>query len=120
MVEPVRLQLSRRKGFDLQALSRETNGLPAVNVARPSRWGNPFRIGEPGIPDAAAAVSAFRELTGPQPENVVALYMSLDDIRRDLAGRNLACWCGPGPCHATVLLALANPQEDSPPPRREP
>lgn len=39
---PVRLQLSRKKGFDLQALSRATNGLPAVNVARPGKWGNPF------------------------------------------------------------------------------
>jgi len=42
IIQPVRLQLSRRKGFDLQALSRARNGLPAVNVARPSKWGNPF------------------------------------------------------------------------------
>lgn len=44
MPKPVRLQLSRRKGFDLQALSMATNGLPAVNVARPTKWGNPFPI----------------------------------------------------------------------------
>lgn len=44
---PVRLQLSRRKGFSLQELSRKTNGLEAVNVARPSKWGNPFKVGEP-------------------------------------------------------------------------
>jgi hypothetical protein len=41
---PVRLQLSRRKGFDLQALSLATNCLPAVNVARPTKWGNPFNL----------------------------------------------------------------------------
>lgn len=46
--KPVRLQLSRKKGFDLQALSLETNGLPAVSVARPSKWGNPFRVGDGG------------------------------------------------------------------------
>lgn len=34
MTVPVRLQLSRRKGFDLQALSQATNGLSAANVAR--------------------------------------------------------------------------------------
>lgn len=45
--KPVRLQLSRRKGFNLQVLSRATNGLEAVNVARPSMWGNPFVIGQP-------------------------------------------------------------------------
>ena len=26
----------------------------------------------------------------------------------DLRGRDLACWCGEGPCHADVLLTLAN------------
>lgn len=44
MTTPVRLQLSRKKGFNLQKLSRETNGLDAVRVARPSRWGNPWRV----------------------------------------------------------------------------
>lgn len=31
----------------------------------------------------------------------------LGDLR-SLAGRDLACWCPPGPCHADVLLELAN------------
>jgi hypothetical protein len=39
---PVRLQLSRHKGFNLQEHSRAINGLEAVNVARPGKWGNPF------------------------------------------------------------------------------
>lgn len=30
-------------------------------------------------------------------------------VRRDLAGRDLMCWCAPGgPCHADVLLEIAN------------
>lgn len=45
---PVRLQLSRKKGFRLQEASRALNGLEAVNVARPSRWGNPFKVGKAG------------------------------------------------------------------------
>jgi hypothetical protein len=37
------------------------------------------------------------------------LKVSLDDIRANLAGRDLACWCAlDQPCHADVLLALAN------------
>lgn len=44
MTTPVRLQLSRRKGFNLQKHSLDTNGLAAVSVARPSRYGNPWRI----------------------------------------------------------------------------
>ena len=34
---------------------------------------------------------------------------SLDDIRRELRGRDLACWCPLDcPCHADVLIELAN------------
>ena len=44
MTKPVRLQLSRRKGFDLQAVSFAKNGRPAVKVARPSMLGNPFTV----------------------------------------------------------------------------
>lgn len=33
-------------------------------------------------------------------------------IRRELAGKNLACWCPlDQPCHADVLLELANRAE---------
>jgi len=42
---PVRLRLSRARGFDLQALSRSVNGLAAINCARPGKWGNRYRIG---------------------------------------------------------------------------
>ena len=40
---------------------------------------------------------------------------TIDDVRRDLRGKNLACWCplvdndgNRVPCHADVLLELAN------------
>jgi hypothetical protein len=99
-IRPLRLQLSREAGFDLQAYSIAMNGLPAVNVARPSRWGNPFKVGIDG--DAAECVRLYREFC-------------LGEINRHLIGlgdlrwRNLACWCAPdAPCHADVLLELAN------------
>jgi hypothetical protein len=32
-----------------------------------------------------------------------------DDIRSELRGRDLVCWCPPDqPCHADVLLEIAN------------
>jgi hypothetical protein len=123
MVRPVRLQLSRRKGFDLQAHSLAVNGLPAVSVARPGKWGNPWVIGasrcsgsgleytEEKIADAAMAVRFFCEML-PYPSRA---YPDDQQIKKGLSGRNLACWCAPdSPCHADVLLDLANPQE---PPR---
>lgn len=101
-VKPVRLQLSRTAGFDLQLLSTTTNGLPATMVTRPGRWGNPYAVGMTGIPDAATAVARFRNLVaGELAKN--SRYLE------PLRGRNLACWCKPGdPCHADVLLELAN------------
>ena len=34
--------------------------------------------------------------------------VTLDDVRRELAGHDLACWCKiSDPCHADVLLAIA-------------
>ena len=45
MTAPVRLQLSRRKGFNLQEWSREVNGLDAVKVDRTTMWGNRWKVG---------------------------------------------------------------------------
>jgi hypothetical protein len=122
MIQPVRLQLSRKRGFRLQAVSRATNGLPAVLVARRSRWGNPWRVGlvscscrsagECGHntfcrPTAAEAIAEYRAWLG-QAMTVSGKILG-DTLRDELRGRNLACWCKPGaPCHADVLLELAN------------
>lgn len=109
MTKPVRLRLSRRKGFDLQALSRATNGLPAVNVARPSKWGNPYKVGAidrrtGGRLDGATAVERYTDAI-----MLGAVPATEEDAVIDLRGKNLACWCAPdAPCHADVLLELAN------------
>jgi hypothetical protein len=71
-----------------------------VVVARPSRWGNPFRIGVDG--DRSACIRRYRQALV-QHE----LTYSVDDVRRELGGRDLACWCPLGePCHADVLVDL--------------
>jgi hypothetical protein len=100
-INPGYIQLSRRKGFDLQKLSLSFNGLPAVNCARPSKWGNPFRVGIEAR-DAAHAVKRYRE-TG-------CGGIGHDEIKRELRGKNLACFCKQGaPCHVQdVLLPIAN------------
>ena len=115
-IQPVRLQISRHKGFDLQALSLATNGLPAVNCARPSKFGNRFRVGAP----ARLEILGFKveEIGCLSVEDCVRLHrecwerMAEKDRRKLLAplrGKNLACWCSlHGPCHVDVLLKLAN------------
>ena len=110
-VRPVRLQLSRRKGFNLQEHSRSVNGLDAVNVARPSKWGNPYKAGM-SSPDVRGRnrvmvtndclVKAFR---GYALRSLEVRPARFDELR----GKNLACWCKGSPCHADVLLEIANP-----------
>jgi hypothetical protein len=110
MTTPVRLQLSRKKGFSLQALSIATNGLLAVNVTRQGTdggvWGN-WAAWRASILKGEDAVSIFRRWVA---EEASATWRQR--AVRDLRGKNLACACKPGePCHADVLLELANRQQ---------
>ncbi|TCN30288.1 DUF4326 domain-containing protein [Sinorhizobium americanum] len=115
MTKPVRIQLSRRKGFDLQAQSKSINGLEAVHVGRPGPWGNPFVVSKHG--DAAYCVDLYKALlagllhVGADPD-VEALQRTRRFIAEnagELRGKNVACWCRPGaPCHADVLLEVAD------------
>lgn len=106
---PARIQLRRVKGW------RKPKDV--VKVARPTIWGNPFKLGtilvegEEGnwtytlLDSNAALVRAFRGMLESPNRN----YPSDDEIRTMLRGRHLACYCRPDePCHADVLLEIAN------------
>jgi hypothetical protein len=121
--KPKRVQMSRQRPW------REQNP-DAVIVARPSRWGNPFPIPDYGT---EVAINLFRDMVR-GVWNPTRLEIFTDEmvdrayqarlrwmhrigghpselIRYELAGRDLACWCAVGrPCHADVLLAIANPE----------
>jgi hypothetical protein len=90
---PQRIQLRRTKGW------RKPEG--AISVARPHKWGNPFVVGEHGIRTAEDAVRLYRQWLPSSP-----LYQEMGD----LTGHDLMCFCPlDQPCHADVLLDLANP-----------
>jgi len=134
MSEPVRITLSRKRGFNLMRESIALNGLAAVNVARPGKWGNPWKFGdnmfdetEPGVYIwrkvlcAADAVKAFRNSVDWDPDAPYSVgdlvcwggygpeHRNRKTAIAELRSKNLACWCKPGePCHADVLLELAN------------
>ena len=93
-MEPQRIQRKRVKGWRMPDNT--------VSVTRPGRWGNPFPVS--GHRTATEAVTRFRDAL----ENG-ALPFTVEDVRRELAGKNLACWCRLGdPCHADVLIQMAN------------
>jgi len=79
---------------------RDPNCPPdAVYVGRPSKWGNPYKIGRDGTREEVIAKYADW-LDG-------AIANSLLDPD-ELTGKDLSCWCAPLPCHADVLLEMAN------------
>ena len=80
--------------------NKRESGVPAdaVYVGRPSKWGNPFVIGRHG--DRDEVIRLYRERLVGSPAMMRAV--------RELAGRDLVCWCSPEACHADVLVEFAN------------
>jgi len=99
-MKPVRLQRSRRKGATLVS----PNGLPVVYCGRGSPWGNDDAMKQDTIVERLAVCRWYRDalLAG-------KLSFTVADVRRELRGQNLACWCAEGDiCHVDILLAIAN------------
>lgn len=123
---PQRIQLSRAKGW------RKPEG--AIVVSRPSKWGNRYApimetgtglwrlIGHhPGGPSLlaghqhptrlAAIVDCIRLYRigiarNADDSDITTVELLLSELR----GHDLCCWCPlDQPCHADVLLELANP-----------
>lgn len=111
---PERIQRKRTAGWQMPE--------GTIYVGRPGKWGNPWtvhvhtdRCGPDLLmcpvriaDDRADATRKYRHavlypLIG-QPR-----VPTPDEIRDELAGRDLACWCPiDQPCHADVLLEIAN------------
>jgi len=78
--------------------------IDAVYVGRPSKWGNPFIIGPDGNRDEVLNLweawvgGLFPDMTQQFP---------FGDLG-ELYNKDLVCWCAPQPCHADILLAMAN------------
>lgn len=109
---PVRIQRKRTKGWKMPA--------GASYVGRGGAgclWGNPFKIGAPGplgrvACDAISSVGFFRTMMSDPQMRAAAAYPPDDAIRFFLGGKDLACWCPlDQPCHADVLLHIANREE---------
>ncbi len=74
-----------------------------VVVTRPTPWGNPFRANRLGN---SLAVNRFAYWIWMKAQKELR-----ERAKRELRGKNLACWCPPGqPCHADVWLTIVNPK----------
>jgi hypothetical protein len=123
---PKRIQRKRTKGWRMPA--------GAVYVGRPTFWGNPFAVTK-ACP-AKQAVRSYRRLIKtwsqaaimravkfaddgqPAVLEALALIVWRNTARtrlHELRGKDLCCWCPlDQPCHADVLLELANALEGRP------
>ena len=109
---PIRVRLSRRKGWRMPENT--------VKVSRPGKWGNPFVITTKCAPGVEFKGAAYGCIAVPTVEEAIACYREMLTIPdeggatlandlRELRGKDLACWCPlDQPCHADVLLELAN------------
>ncbi len=86
-----------------KVLNKRTDTIPpeAVYVGRPSNWGNPFLLGRDG--NREEVIAKFREWILYDYYGRTLFY-NLEQLK----GKDLVCWCSPLPCHADILLELAN------------
>ena len=78
----------------------------AVYVGRPTKWGNPYShqngtLAQFKVDSKAEAIEAFRDMVHADPE-------FQNEIVLALSGKDLVCFCAPRPCHADILLEIAN------------
>lgn len=104
---PIRIQLSRKKGWRLPANT--------AKVDRTTKWGNPFVVGQDGTQTEcvelyAQLLSGLICISGEakiQDQQATLAYVKQHYLT--IRGKNLACWCKPeDPCHADVLLLAVN------------
>ena len=120
---PKRIQRKRTKGWKMPE--------EAVYVGRPTKWGNPFKVGDyamrgDGCGGFPAGIKMLYTITSESYAD--ERYTKIDsvdqaiawfrwyfenhhakEVRRELRGKDLACWCPLNqPCHADVLLEIAN------------
>lgn len=129
---PERIQFSRRRGAKMPE--------GAVYVGRHTsktygRWGNPYLVSPvaasfPSLTERQVAQFVVNDFKGlvqrghgraprgqrmSSPEYEDVTYPTIAEIRAELAGKDLACWCPlDQPCHADVLLEIANADPDRP------
>ena len=121
---PRRIQLRRMKGWRMPPNT--------VHVARPGKWGNRFEVVRGGFlapkhrkPEWEDGPWWCCDYDRPFPQDLLSTHATqagaraaaaaafrCEAVEMDLTalrGKNLACWCPlDQPCHADVLLELAN------------
>lgn len=69
----------------------------AVYIGRPSKWGNHYVIGRDGTRE---------EVIAKHKADITPKMRA--EIKQELKGKNLLCFCAPLPCHGDTYIEIAN------------
>lgn len=114
VLHPQRVQLSREAGWRMPPNT--------IKCDRTTRWGNPYRVGEPvdmkqvrrwgWVFSPGGKLIVCKDAK--EAANRFGLCLAFDEaiftfLREQLGGHNLACWCAlDAPCHVDHVLRIAN------------
>jgi hypothetical protein len=70
-----------------------------VYIGRPSKWGNPFKVGKDGSREEV--IQKYRHW-------ILANPVLVAQLPTELKGKRLGCWCKPYACHGDALAELAD------------
>lgn len=80
----------------------------AVYIGRGSKWGNPYKMSMPGWTNKDGifrtrneACDLFEQMVQDEPDFI-------KEIKEELKGKDLVCFCKPKRCHGDTLLRIAN------------
>ena len=74
-------------------------GESGIIVMRPSKFGNPFK--RDSLNTRSMVCDNYEKWIQTQPELI-------EQVKKELSGKNLVCCCAPKRCHAETLLKIAN------------
>jgi hypothetical protein len=83
--------------------------IDSIYIGRPSKWGNKFShldgtLAEFKVESRYESIVKYEELVRTQPEFIL-------EIKNELKGRILSCWCVPKLCHGHILAWIANEEK---------
>ena len=95
-IGPVRIVNLRFQALGRTASKADLDEL----IASVGKWGNPWER-----KDTPDPIGNYRRYIN---YRMAVGHITEDDIRRDLVGKRLGCFCKPKPCHADILADLVN------------
>jgi len=82
-----------------------------VYIGRPSKWGNLFshktnsKYETIYVGTVEEAINSYKDWLD---KEIFLNPNILDEIKKELKGKILGCWCKPGPCHGDILANWAD------------